>query len=100
MSITTKAMPRNRFRLYVGDETLNTILAVSNLTALCRQYLPDRHEIEVVNVFKEPNRALNDHIYMTPVLIRLAPTPVRRIVGTLSQPETVLRALGLDESAS
>lgn len=86
----------NKFLLYVGDETSNSLQAVTNLTALCRQFLPGRHEIEVVNVFKEPKRALADRILMTPLLIRLAPTPVRRIVGTLSQKEKVLGALGLD----
>jgi len=100
MSATPKPGSQNRFLLYVGDETSNSMLAVANLTALCRRYLPDRHEIEIVNVFKEPDRALADRIFMTPMLIRVAPAPVRRIVGTLSQPETVLRTLGLDEPAA
>jgi circadian clock protein KaiB len=50
----------------------------------------------VVDVFKEPKRALADAIFMTPTLIRLAPLPVRSIVGTLSQTTLVLRALDLD----
>jgi circadian clock protein KaiB len=95
-----KAGPRNKFLLYVGDETSNSLLAVSNLTSLCRQHLQGRYEIEVVNVFKEPGRALADHVFMTPLLIRLAPDPVRRIVGTLSAPERFLRALGLDGGTS
>jgi circadian clock protein KaiB len=37
---------------------------------------------------------------MTPTLVRLAPAPVRRIVGTLSQTEAVLIALGLDATAT
>jgi len=100
MNATSKSLPKNKFLLYIGDETSNSMLAVANLTALCRQYLPDHHEIEVVNVFKEPKRALADRIFMTPILIRLAPSPLRRIIGTLSQPEKVLRALGLDVLAT
>jgi circadian clock protein KaiB len=89
-------LPVFKFRLYVADDALNSAQARANLAALCRSYLLDRHEIEVVDVFKEPKRALADAIFMTPTLIRLAPLPVRRIVGTLSQTALVLRALDLD----
>jgi circadian clock protein KaiB len=86
-----------RFLLYVADDTQNSIMAMANLTSLCQQHLPGRHKIEVINVFKEPQRALADRIFMTPLLIRLTPSPVRRIIGTLSQKEKVLNALGLEK---
>lgn len=85
-----------KFRLYVAGDALNSSQALANLGALCREYLPDRHEIEVVDVFREPKRALADAIFMTPTLLRLAPAPIRRIVGTLSQTQPVLQALGLE----
>jgi circadian clock protein KaiB len=85
-----------KFRLFVAGDALNSAQALANLTALCRTHLPDRHVIEVVDVFREPQRALADGIFMTPTLIKLAPSPVRRIVGTLSQTQPVLQALGLE----
>jgi len=85
-----------QFRLYVAGDTQNSAQAVANLTALCRARLPDRHHIEVVDVFREPKRALADGILMTPTLVKLSPSPVRRIVGTLSQTQPVLVALGLE----
>jgi circadian clock protein KaiB len=88
-----------KFRLYVADSAQNSAQAVVNLTALCRAHLPDRHEIEVVDVFREPKRALADGIFMTPTLIKFAPSPVRRVVGSLSQTQTVLHALGLETVA-
>jgi circadian clock protein KaiB len=88
-----------KFRLYVAGDALNSALAVANLTALCRARLPDRHHIEIVDVFREPKRALADGVYMTPTLVKLAPSPVRRIVGTLSQTRPVLQALGLETPA-
>ncbi len=84
------------FRLYVAGDTQNSVQARANLTALCRAHLPGRHEIEVVDVFREPQRALAEGIFLTPTLIKLAPSPGCRIVGTLSDSHTVLRALGLD----
>jgi circadian clock protein KaiB len=89
-----------KFLLYVAGDTQNSSMAVANLTAMCQTHLPGRHQIEVVDVFKEPARALADAIFMTPTLIRLAPLPVRRIVGTLSQPIGLLQALGLEPVAA
>jgi circadian clock protein KaiB len=37
---------------------------------------------------------------MTPTLIKLSPGPIQKIVGTLSQTQTVLLALGLDPIAA
>jgi len=85
-----------RFRLYVADDTQNSVRAVANLAAFCREFLPDRHEIEVVDVFRHPTRALSDGILMTPTLFKLAPLPAQRIVGTLSETQAVLDILGLD----
>ena len=85
-----------KFRLYVADESQNSIKARANLDAICRSHLAERHEIEVINVFKDAKRALTDGIFMTPTLVKLSPSPVRTIVGTLSQTQTVLQALGLD----
>ena len=84
-----------KFRLYVAGDAQNSGQAIANLAAICRAHLPDCHEIELIDVFVEPKRALADRILMTPTLIKLTPAPVRRIVGTLSQPGPVLHALGL-----
>jgi circadian clock protein KaiB len=89
-----------KFRLYVAGDALNSAQALANLTALCLEHLPDRHEIEVVDVVREPKRALVDGIFMTPTLVKLAPSPVRMIVGTLSQTQSVLQALGLETSTA
>jgi circadian clock protein KaiB len=89
-----------RFRLYIAGDAQNSAQAVANLTAFCKTYLENRHAIEVVNVFKEPKRALADGILMTPTLVKLAPTPApQRIVGTLSQTQPVLQLLGLETLA-
>ena len=89
-----------KFRLYVAGEAQNGVEAIANLRALCREYLPNRHSIEIVDVFTQPARALTDGIFMTPTLLVVEPTPVRRIVGSLSQPEVVLQTLGIGAFAA
>lgn len=85
-----------KFRLYVAGDALNSAQARVNLNALCQAHLAGRYQIEVVDVFREPKRALADAVFMTPTLVKLAPLPMRTIVGTLSQTQTVLQALGLE----
>jgi len=86
-----------KFSLYVAGDAQNSVQAIANLTALCRLHLPNQHHIEIVDVFKYPARALKDGIFLTPTLLKLAPQPVRKIIGTLSKTEAVLQALGLEE---
>jgi len=87
-----------KFRLYVAGDALNSALALANLTALCKTHLPGRHEIDVVDVFREPKVAMAAGVLMTPTLLKLSPSPARRIVGTLSQAQPFMRALGLPEA--
>lgn len=89
-----------KFKLYIAGDAPNSAQARANLTALCRAHLADRHEIEIVDVFRHPRRALVDGIFMTPTLVRVTPTPGCKIVGNLSQTQTVLAALGLETDAA
>ena len=85
-----------KFRLYTTGDTRNSTEARFNLAAICRHHLPGQHEIEIVDVLKDPARALEDGVYMTPTLVKLAPSPVQKLFGNLSQTDTVLAALGLE----
>jgi circadian clock protein KaiB len=87
-----------RFRLFVAGEAPNSTMAIANLRALCETRLADRYEIELVDVLREPLRALEEGIFLTPTLVKLAPSPQRRVVGTLSQTQVVVQALGLESS--
>lgn len=86
-----------KFRLYVAGDALNSVQARTNLSAICHQYLMDHYEIEIVDVYLEPERALEDGIFMTPTLVTLTPPTARPVVGTLSQAEPLLTALGLGD---
>ena len=83
------------FRLYVAGDTPNSAAAKLNLGALCRKYLAGRYKIEIVDVFRNPDRALLDGIFMTPALVKLAPSPMKMIVGTLNGSPSLLESLGV-----
>jgi circadian clock protein KaiB len=84
-----------KFRLYVAGDGPHSVQAIANLQALCQEHLPERHEIEIVDVLKDPQRALAEKVMLTPTLVKILPGPVRKIIGSLSHPETVRQALGL-----
>ncbi len=83
------------FRLYLADGAPSSVRAFANLYAICRKHFPESHRIEVIDVSKEPLRALDASIFLTPTLVKLSPSPEQQIVGDLSEEEEVLRALGL-----
>jgi circadian clock protein KaiB len=84
-----------KFRLYVTGDGPNSVQAIGNLQALCGRHLPGCHEIEIVDVLRDPKRGLADGVMLTPLLLKLSPEPVRKILGTLSKHETVLQSLGI-----
>jgi circadian clock protein KaiB len=91
--------PSFKFCLYVADHTENSEAARANLAAICARYLPDQCEIEVVDVLRDPSRAAEASVMMTPTLVKLLPLPERRFVGTLHRTEAVLTTLGIKEIA-
>jgi circadian clock protein KaiB len=82
-------------RLYITGMTLRSTQAIANIQAVCRQYLPDRYDLEVIDIYKHPQLASGEQIVATPTLIKKLPLPLRRMVGDLSNKERVLFGLDL-----
>ena len=85
-------------RLYIANNAPNSVRAVANLAAICKQHLGDNFKLEVIDVLEYPLRALADGILVTPSLAKLSPSPAAKIVGNLSDKQSVLQALGIMES--
>jgi len=84
-------------RLYIANNAPNSVRAVANLAAICKEYLEDKFKLEIIDVLEHPLRALADGILVTPSLAKLSPLPAAKIVGNLGEKSTVLRALGVKE---
>ena len=80
-------------RLYIAGAAPNSLRAVENLKALCAAHFEERCSLEIVDVLKEPLRALNDDILVTPTLVKLSPGVRTRVIGDLSDDRKVLSAL-------
>lgn len=84
-------------RLYIANNAPNSVRAVANLAAICKEHLGDKFKLEIIDVLEYPLRALADGILVTPSLAKLSPSPPAKIVGNLSDKESVLQALGITE---
>ncbi|MGQ0697746.1 MAG: circadian clock KaiB family protein [Panacagrimonas sp.] len=85
--------------LYIADSAPNSVRAVANLEAICKEHLKDNFKLEIVDVLEYPLRALADGILVTPSLAKLSPFPAAKVVGNLSDTGSVLRALGVHRHA-
>jgi circadian clock protein KaiB len=83
-------------RLYVSGNAPNSMRAIANLEAICREYLKDAYKLEIVDVFEQPIRALADGVLVTPSLAKVSPAPAASVVGNLSDRSSVLLALGIE----
>ena len=81
-------------RLYVTGMTSRSSRAVSNLRAICDEYLEGRYDLEVIDIYQQPVLTKGEQIIAAPTLIKKLPLPMRRIIGDMSNRERVL--LGLD----
>jgi len=81
--------------LYVTGMTLRSMQAISNLRAICETRLRGRYELQVVDIYRHPRLARDAQIVAAPTLIRKLPLPLRRIVGNLSDEDSLLAGLDL-----
>lgn len=83
-----------RLRLYVAGQTPRSLAAHATLRRLCEEHLPGCHEIEVIDLARNPELAQADQIVALPTLVRRLPIPIKRLIGDLANPQRVL--LGID----
>ena len=81
-------------RLYVAGQTPKSLTAFANLKKICEEHLAGQYHIEVIDLLKQPQLARGDQILAIPTLVRKLPSPIKKIIGDLSNTERVL--VGLD----
>jgi circadian clock protein KaiB len=82
--------------LFITGMTSNSLNAVGNIKAICEKYLKNRYELEVIDIYQQPDLALTEDLIAIPVLIKRFPLPESRMIGDLSSIEEVLIGLNLN----
>jgi circadian clock protein KaiB len=87
--------PEYVLRLFVSGFTPRSQRAISNLKHICERYLAGRYRIEVVDLYQSSGLAQDEQIVAVPTLLRVSPSPMRRIIGDLAHVDKVLHALDI-----
>ena len=79
--------------LYVSGMTSRSVAAIENIRVVCETHLQGRYNLQVIDIYQQPELARTAQVIAAPTLIKQLPAPLRKLVGDLSE-ERVL--VGLD----
>lgn len=82
-------------RLYLTGASARSIAATRSVKALCEGYLKGRYELEVVDLYQQPEQAQLAQIIAAPTLVKELPLPLQRLIGDLTDPDRLLITLNL-----
>lgn len=86
-----------RFSLFVSGATSKSVRAITNIKAICDKHLAGKYQIEVVDIYQQPERLSKDQVVALPTLVKEHPLPMRKFIGDLSNTERVVNGLDLHE---
>jgi circadian clock protein KaiB len=86
-------------RLYVTGTTPNSQRAIENVRKICEENLKGRYELEIVDIYQQPELAKEGQIIAAPTLIKKLPLPLRKFIGDMSKTEKILLGLELKAKA-
>jgi circadian clock protein KaiB len=82
-ALATRPTGKYVLRLFVAGATARSRQAVLRVRQLCEAELKGNYELEVIDIYQQPNLARDNQIVATPTLIKKFPPPVRRFIGNL-----------------
>jgi len=82
-------------RLYVTGLTPRSTAAFASIKAICDKHLYGRYDLEVIDIYQQPSLARDEQIIAAPTLVKRSPSPLRRLIGNLSEEDRVLAGLDI-----
>ena len=77
-------------RLFISSRDRYAEETLSNIHQLLEEGLTSPYTLKIIDIAKNPEQAANHRVVTTPTLIRIAPKPVKRIVGQFDDIPRVL----------
>jgi len=81
-------------RLYIAGMTVRSTQAILNIRKICEENLKGRYELEVIDIYQQPELAHDAQIIASPTLIKELPLPLKKFIGDMTDKERIL--VGLD----
>jgi circadian clock protein KaiB len=87
--------PRWRLTLYVNGASPRSAEAIVTVRTICDEDLAGDVDLTIVNAVDHRAMVAQDHILALPTLVKHSPTPLRQLVGNLTDAKRVRAALDL-----
>ena len=89
---------RLQLTLFVSGASPTSTRAVRRLRDLCDRHFPSGYDLEVVDIYQQPEVVVSRGVLAVPTLFKELPLPVRVLIGDFTDEPRVLAALGLSTS--
>jgi circadian clock protein KaiB len=87
-------------KLYVCGSSPRSTRAIANIKHICEEHLVGRYDLEVYDLYQQPDLAQPNNVIAAPTLVRSHPEPIRRVIGDLSDEDKVLITLDIRSAAT
>lgn len=82
-------------RLYVSGATPRSTEAITRIKEICEEYLPNQYDLEVIDIYQQPQLAAQQQIIAAPTLVKESPGKLRRMIGNLTNKKLIMQRLGI-----
>jgi circadian clock protein KaiB len=94
--------PDARFvlRLYVSGMTARSRRAIDNIQKLCEEQLAGRYDLEIIDIYQQPDLAKGAQVIAAPTLVKSLPPPLKKVIGDMGDPGRIMVVLGIVPAAN
>ena len=94
------APERLHLTLFVSGASPASSRSVRRLRDLCDRHCPSGYDLEIVDIYQQPQLVVSRGVLAVPTLIKELPLPVRVLIGDFTDEPRVLAALGLSTTTA
>lgn len=88
-------LERLHLTLFVSGASGASARALVRLRDLCDRHSPSGYDLDIVDIYQQPEVVVARGVLAVPTLIKELPLPVRVLIGDFTDEARVLTALGL-----
>ena len=88
---------RLQLTLFVSGASPTSTKAVRRLRDLCDRHFPDGYDLEIIDIYQQPDVVASRGVLAVPTLFKERPLPERVMIGDFTDEARVLAVLGLGE---
>ena len=82
-------------QLFVSGMSRKSMEAIENVKRICEEHLEGVFNLEIIDLYKNPEAASTNQIVFSPSLIKQLPLPKKTLIGSFSDTNKVIKGLGI-----